>query len=88
MIEAGVPGILRRVAVIRPPLTDPTYIATSKARALWPLMLKVRGKVSEISIAPVRPGIEPTAIPRAVPNMTSMMRDGWDRTSVIIVLSG
>ena len=31
--EDGVPGILRRVALMRPPETEPTYIATISTRA-------------------------------------------------------
>ena len=33
MIEDGVPGMRNRVAEIRPPDTDPTYIATSRTSA-------------------------------------------------------
>ena len=36
---AGVPGIRSSVAVIRPPLTDPTYIDTSRINALSADML-------------------------------------------------
>jgi hypothetical protein len=34
MIEEGVPGILSSIAEIRPPETEPTYIATIRIRAL------------------------------------------------------
>ncbi len=71
MMEAGVPGIRSRVAVIRPPLTAPTYIETSRIRAFAPVMEKVSGSVSAISIAPVRPGMAPTTIPRLVPSAIS-----------------
>ena len=33
MMEDGVPGMRKRVAEIRPPDTDPTYIATSRTSA-------------------------------------------------------
>ena len=84
MIEAGVPGMRSRVAVIRPPLTEPTYIATRSVNADCASMPKVSGSESAINIAPVRPGIAPTRIPRAVPRTMSAGRAGWDRASKII----
>ena len=71
MMDAGVPGILNNVAVISPPLTDPTYIDTKRINADSPLIENVRGKVSAINIAPVNPGMAPTIIPRLVPTAIS-----------------
>ena len=84
MIDAGVPGMRSSVAVIKPPLTDPTYIATRSASAVWPSMPKVSGKDSEINIAPVSPGIAPTVMPSAVPSTTSNTRLGSEKTSKTI----
>ena len=84
MIDAGVPGMRRRVAVIKPPLTEPTYIATRKASALCPSIPKVSGSESEINIAPVSPGMAPTVIPSAVPSRTRKTRLGDEMTSKII----
>jgi hypothetical protein len=71
MMDAGVPGILNKVAVISPPLTDPTYIDTNRINADSPLIENVRGKVRAINIAPVNPGMAPTMIPRLVPTAIS-----------------
>ena len=67
MTEAGVPGIRSNVAVINPPLIEPTYILTSRIIAFPASIEYVSGSVSAMSIAPVRPGIAPTRIPRLVP---------------------
>ena len=88
MMEAGVPGMRSRVAVIKPPLTEPTYIATRNARALCGSMLNVSGNESEMSIAPVSPGMAPTVIPSAVPSKTRSTRFGSERTSKIIGVLG
>ena len=71
IIEAGVPGILKSVAVINPPLIAPTYMLISSIKALMGSMLKVSGKVRAMSIAPVNPGIAPIVIPRIVPMATN-----------------
>jgi len=67
MIEAGVPGMRSRVAVINPPLTEPTYMATNKAKAVCGSMPKVNGTTSEMAMAPVRPGTAPTNTPATTP---------------------
>ena len=68
IIDAGVPGILKSVAVIKPPLTAPTYMLINKMKAKMGSMLKVSGSVRAISMAPVRPGIAPIVMPSTVPN--------------------
>ena len=55
------------VAVISPPLIDPTYMLTRRIIALPASIEYVNGNVSAITIAPVRPGMAPTVIPRLVP---------------------
>ena len=70
MIEAGVPGILSNVAVIKPPLMAPTYMLISRMNALIGSMLNVSGSVNAINIAPVNPGMAPTIIPKIVPKIT------------------
>ena len=67
MIDAGVPGILSKVAVINPPLTAPTYMLIRRMNAFIGSIPNVNGKVNAISIAPVNPGIAPIVIPNAVP---------------------
>ena len=49
-------------------MIDPVYIDTSRIIELTGDMWKVNGRVSAISIAPVRPGIAPTTMPAAVPS--------------------
>ena len=68
MMEAGVPGILSKVAVIMPPLTEPTYMEIKRTSAEPLSIEKVSGKVNAINIAPVRPGIAPMTIPSEVPS--------------------
>ena len=68
MIAAGVPGILKSVAVINPPLTAPTYMLIKRMKAKIGSILNVNGSVRAISIAPVKPGIAPIVIPNTVPN--------------------
>ena len=43
MIEAGVPGMRSKVAVIMPPLTEPTYMPTNRVMAWVGSMAKVAG---------------------------------------------
>ena len=76
MIEAGVPGIRSRVAVINPPLTEPTYMATNSANAYCGSMPKVSGTASEIAMAPVNPGTAPTSTPPITPTQIQMRRTG------------
>jgi len=52
---------------MRPPLTDPTYSATSRAMACSGVRKKVIGSDSAISMLPVRPGIAPIVTPRNTP---------------------
>jgi hypothetical protein len=73
IIDAGVPGMRNKVAVINPPLIAPTYMLMSRMKALMGSMLNVKGKVRAMSIAPVRPGIAPMVIPRIVPITTSII---------------
>ena len=70
MIAAGVPGMRNSVALINPPLTAPTYMATSKTRPLTGSIENVSGRERAISMVPVKPGMAPTVIPRVVPNKT------------------
>ena len=79
MIDAGVPGIRKSVALISPPLTEPTYIDTSRIIASIPSMENVQGRDKEISIAPVSPGIAPTMIPSAVPSSSKPNGSGAKR---------
>jgi len=72
IMEAGVPGILKSVAVINPPLMAPTYMLISRMKALMGSMLNVSGNVRAMSIAPVNPGMAPIVIPRIVPMATSI----------------
>ena len=76
------------VAVINPPLTDPTYIDISKTDADSPLIEKVSGSVNAINIAPVSPGIAPTMTPREVPSAISPNADGVARNWIVGVRSG
>ena len=46
------PGIRNKVALIKPPLTAPTYIATSNTSAATGSIENVSGKVSAINIVP------------------------------------
>ena len=71
MMAAGVPGIRKSVALIRPPLTAPTYMATSKTSPLTGSIEKVNGRERAISMVPVKPGIAPTVMPKVVPRKTS-----------------
>ena len=64
-------GIRSRVAVIIPPLIDPTYMPMRRVRAYCASIPYVSGMVSAMSIVPVRPGIAPTKIPSIVPSATS-----------------
>ena len=56
-----------RVAVIKPPLMAPTYMPIRRIKAGMGSIEKVRGRVNAISMAPVRPGMAPTVIPKTVP---------------------
>tara|TARA_B100000925_G_C21886859_1_gene420995 strand:+ start:448 stop:678 length:231 start_codon:yes stop_codon:yes gene_type:complete len=67
MIEAGVPGIRNKVAAIWLPEIPPTYIPINKVIALTLSIKNVRGKVNVINIVVVKPGIDPTTIPRNTP---------------------
>ena len=83
MIAAGVPGMRRRVALISPPLTAPTYIATSRTSPLTGSIEKVKGSDRAISMVPVNPGIAPTVIPRVVPKRTRPRIVGEAKRSII-----
>ena len=87
IIDAGVPGIRISVAVTRPPLTLPTYIDTSKLKASLESIEKVSGSTSAINMAPVKPGMAPTTIPRIEPITTITTACGCSRDSVIAVSS-
>jgi hypothetical protein len=67
IIEAGVPGILSKVAAIWLPEIPPTYIPINKVIAFTLYIKKFKGKVSVINIVVVNPGIDPTIIPRKTP---------------------
>jgi hypothetical protein len=84
MTAAGVPGMRRRVALINPPLTAPTYIATRRTRPSTGSIEKVKGRVRAINIVPVRPGIPPTVIPRVVPKRTSPRIKGSEKRAIML----
>ena len=63
----GVPGIFNSVALINPPLTDPTCMPMSKRTALVLSMENVIGTVKAMSMPPPKPGIAPTKMPLATP---------------------
>ena len=67
IIEAGVPGILSKVAAIWLPEIPPTYIPINKVIALTLSIKKVKGKVKVINIVVVKPGGGPTTMPRKPP---------------------
>ena len=82
------PGILNRVAVMRPPETLPTYIETSSTMAESPDSPKVKGRESAMSMAPVRPGIAPTVIPKSVPktvmsSSSGELKNAWTSENVV-----
>lgn len=83
MMDAGVPGIRNKVAVINPPLTEPTYIETNRTKALLPSMEKVNGKVRAINIAPVNPGMAPTITPKLVPKAIKAKAAGEERNWIV-----
>ena len=83
MMDAGVPGIRSKVAVINPPLTEPTYMETNSTKALFPSMEKVNGKLKAISIAPVNPGTAPTITPRLVPRAINAKAGGDKRNCIV-----
>ena len=77
IIAAGVPGIRSKVAEIKPPLIDPTYMATSRIMASAGLLIEnVSGNVKVINMAPVSPGIAPTITPSTTPRTSSSIGVG------------
>ena len=88
MMDAGVPGIRNKVAVISPPLTEPTYIEINKTNAGSPPIENVKGSVNAINIAPDKPGIAPTMPPSDVPNAISANAVGVARNWIVGIRSG
>ena len=66
--EEGVPGMLIKIAEIRPPDTPPTYKPINSEIAAVISMPKVSGMHSATAIVAVRPGIEPKIIPTTTPS--------------------
>ena len=81
---AGVPGMRSSVALMSPPLTAPTYIATNSTSACAGCIVYVNGSVSAMSIVPVNPGTAPTMMPSAVPNKMSPSTSGDVNRSTIL----
>ena len=77
------PGIRNKVALIKPPLTAPTYMATSNTNAATGSIVNVSGKASAISIVPVNPGTAPTVMPRNTPSNVSPNNVGDANNSII-----
>ena len=83
MTAAGVPGMRNKVALISPPLTAPTYMATRRTSPATGSMEKVRGKDRAINMVPVNPGTAPTVIPRIVPRRTRPRIEGSEKSSIM-----
>ena len=66
--EEGVPGILIKIAEIRPPETPPTYKPINSEIAAVISMPKVSGMQSATAMVAVKPGMEPKIIPTTTPN--------------------
>ena len=66
--EDGVPGILRRIAEIKPPDVPPTYSAISIAIPFNAPIPYVMGRQSATAMVDVNPGIEPKMMPIITPS--------------------
>lgn len=66
-MDDAVPGMLSRMAEIRPPEIPPMYTATSRFMPMEGVMLKVRGRNNATAMAAESPGMEPNIIPTATP---------------------
>ena len=71
--DAGVPGILSRIAEIRPPDVPPIYRASSSEMPSIGDMPKVTGRNRATPMVTVRPGMAPTMMPTIVPLTMSAM---------------
>ena len=65
--EAGVPGIFKRMAEIRPPEQLPIYSAISNAIQVTESRTNVRGRNRIMAITVVMPGKAPNMMPMIVP---------------------
>jgi hypothetical protein len=65
--DAGVPGILSRLAEMRPPEMPPTKMPINKHSPGIDAIPKVNGSIKTMPIVAVRPGTAPKIIPKIVP---------------------
>ena len=87
-IEDGVPGILRRIAEIKPPEIPPMYKPTRRAIPLVASRLNVIGRKRTTAIVALRPGTDPKIIPIIVPAQIRNRHIGFNtlaNASVIII---
>jgi hypothetical protein len=70
-IDAGVPGILSKIAEISPPETEPTYKAIRIDIPSTADRPYVTGKNSAIAMTEVSPGTAPKIIPTPTPTINS-----------------
>lgn len=72
--DAGVPGMLKSIADMSPPLVPPIYSPISSDSPFTGVMLNVTGrKRATPPMVTVIPGIEPKSIPSTVPPNTKRM---------------
>ena len=71
-MEEGVPGMLIRIAVMRPPEMPPTKSPTSRLRLITGSTPKVSGRHSAMAMVAVSPGIEPKMMPTTTPPKIAM----------------
>ena len=74
--ELGVPGILIRMAEIRPPEIAPMYRLISRHMVLVLSMVKTMDMNTEMASVALMPGIAPKTIPTAVPRTISRRQPG------------
>ena len=78
-MAAGVPGMRIKVAEIKPPLVEPTYIDTKRISALVLSIKKVSGNVSAITMPPLNPGMAPTTTPTTTPVRRNIKGSGVNK---------
>ena len=74
--ELGVPGILIRMAEIRPPEIAPMYRLISRHMVLVLSIVKTMDMNTEMASVALMPGIAPKTIPTAVPRTISRRQPG------------
>ncbi len=69
----GVPGILRRIADIDPPVIPDAYNPSSIQIEVTGFMVNVRGSRRTIPREMVKPGVDPINNPKSTPNMLAVI---------------